>query len=319
MVAMATAEYYRLTGDAEAGQKTRDILAQLPRFQNADGSFPHWCTGSRDVHYTGWMAMELILLQRTMGDALIAPTLDRMNTFMEGRVGVSGETRYQEPCPNLPNCTVYYYSRATGCAIDYDTRDITVEPSYSAILFDHMHSPKYGTVMHFLRSLEHRGTFADQWGYWPPPSDPQYPWTVADTSVANMSIIFWSLAGILSGRPDRAAVEQAWIDEENAPESDEPDPALPCEVRLGPIRPNPASNGCAVAFALPAPAPVSIALYDAGGRKVRELASGWFGAGEQSVPWDRRDSAGRETRNGLYFVRLIVAKEIRTTRVLVIR
>src|SRR5262245_53241889 len=44
MVAMATAEYAKLTGDLQAERKTRDILAQLVPYQNEDGSFPHWCS-----------------------------------------------------------------------------------------------------------------------------------------------------------------------------------------------------------------------------------------------------------------------------------
>src|SRR5262245_7348652 len=43
MVAMATAQFARLTGNAQAEQKTHDIVVQLVPFQNADGSFPHWC------------------------------------------------------------------------------------------------------------------------------------------------------------------------------------------------------------------------------------------------------------------------------------
>src|SRR5207253_2136851 len=43
MVAMAMADEYRLTGDPVAGAKAAAILAGLPPFQNADGSFPHWC------------------------------------------------------------------------------------------------------------------------------------------------------------------------------------------------------------------------------------------------------------------------------------
>jgi hypothetical protein len=38
MVAMATAEYWRLTGDAQAKLNTHDIVAQLGPYQNADGS-----------------------------------------------------------------------------------------------------------------------------------------------------------------------------------------------------------------------------------------------------------------------------------------
>jgi hypothetical protein len=316
MVAMATAEYARLTGDGVATQKTRDILGLLPPYQHDDGSFPHWCMGSTDVHYTDWMAMELILIQRMMEDARIGPMLERMGGFIEARIDAAGMTHYQEPCPGDPSCTLYYYSRETGCAYDYDTRGITVEPSYSALLFDHVHSPKYAAVMGFLLTLENRGTFADQWGYWPPPDDPQYPWTVADTSVANMSIIFWSLGSIMSGRPDRAGVATAW-----ALEDDELEivttPAVSA-LRLGPLAPNPSTDGCEVRFATPAPTSVWLAIYDPVGRRVRDLVSGPVGAGEHVVRWDRRDQTGKVCRGGLYLVRLRAGGEARVDKVLVV-
>src|SRR5207247_1940698 len=66
MAAMAFAADYRLTGDAEAERLARVVLTSLPAYQNADGSFPHWCPGTRDISYTDWMAMELILIQRRL-------------------------------------------------------------------------------------------------------------------------------------------------------------------------------------------------------------------------------------------------------------
>lgn len=201
MVAMAMAEDARVTGDPAALAKAHAILAQLPPFQNADGSFPHWCGGTEDIHYTGWMSQELILLGRMIDDPVIEQALTGTHRFLEDRVDDQGRSHYEGPCtPDDQGCTRYYTSRASGCSIDYDTRGWTVEPGYTALLFDHAHSAKYLPVMRFLVSLENRGTFPDLWDYWPPPDDPEYPWTIADTSVANMSIIFWSMATIVSGR-----------------------------------------------------------------------------------------------------------------------
>ena len=194
MTAMATAEYWHLTNNAEAQQKTHDIVAQLQPYQNPDGSFPHWCQGSRDIHYTGWMAMELIHIGRMVADSHIDPFLASMSTFLEGRIGPDGKAIYEEPCPNIPNCTQYYYSRATGCSYDLDSRGWTVEPAYCGLLFDRQGSPRYQSVMTFLSSIERGGTFSDLYGYWPPPSDPEYPWTTADTSVVCMSINLWVLS-----------------------------------------------------------------------------------------------------------------------------
>ena len=127
-----------------------------------------------------------------------------------GRVDANGRTRYEEPCEDYPGCTIYYYSIATGCTIDYDTRAFTNEQGYLALLFDELHSPRYADVMSFFASLENAGTFKDKWDFWPTPDDPYYPWTVADTSVVNMSVIFWSLSAAQSARHARDPSGQVW-------------------------------------------------------------------------------------------------------------
>ena len=201
MGALALAKYFRLTGDPSALGLTREILSIQPPYQHKDGSFPHWCPCSKDVSYTGWMSMELILIQRLLDDPVIDPMLAGARRFLEARIDDHGEPHYQEPCPDYPGCTLYYYSVASGCGIDYDTRAFTNELGYYALLFDRLGSPEYGPVMGFLRGLESGGTWADKWDFWPSPDDPYYPWTIADTSVVNTSVLFWSLASVLSGRP----------------------------------------------------------------------------------------------------------------------
>lgn len=300
MLAMATAEYARLTDDAAAARKTHDILAQLVAEQNADGSFPHWCAGSRDIHYTGWMAFELIHLRRAIDDPRIAGFLASMTAFLEGRIAPAGNSVYEETCPG-PGCVEYYYSRATGCWYDYDTRGWTVEPAYCALLFDVMGSPEYPAVMGFLDSLETGGTLADLYGWWPPPEDPEYPWTIADTSVVNMSIVFWALATQVTQRIARGVPVDLVLDDliDLAEIPPEPPPQRSLSVS-----PNPARGGCAIGFALARPSPGALEVYDAAGRRVRVLASGTLAAGPHAERWDGRDDAGRAAPGGVYFARL---------------
>jgi hypothetical protein len=219
MAAMAFAKYGKLTGDATATSLAHQILAGVPQYQHVDGSFPHWCACSRDVSYTDWMSMELILIERDLSDPVIEPMLEGTRRFMEERIDGNGHTSYEAPCADYPGCVQYYYSIATGCDIDYDTRAFTNEVGYSALLFDHTHSARYAPLMAFADAIEDGGVWADKWDFWPPPSDPYYPWTVADTSVSNISTNFWSLASTLSGRADVAASAQAWDEED---ESDDP-------------------------------------------------------------------------------------------------
>jgi len=214
MAAMAFAEHYHLTGNTDSEALARYVLAGEPAYQHTDGCFPHWCWCTRDISYTDWMSMELILIQRAMDDPNIAPMLAGTLAFMEGRIDAQGQTHYQGPCASDPGCVVDYWSLGSGCSIDTETRGFTNEPAYSALLFDHFHSPRYGPVLGFLQSIESNGTWADQWDYFVPPSDPYYPWASADTSVINISINFWALAAALSGRENHRAIEVEWESED---------------------------------------------------------------------------------------------------------
>lgn len=320
MLAMATAAYGRLTGSTVAVQKTHDILAQLVPYQNADGSFPHWCWGSRDIHYTGWMSMELIHLQRLIDDSHIAPFLTSMTTFLEGRIGPDGRAIYQDPCPGVPGCTQYYYSRATGCSYDYDSRGWTVEPAYCALLFDHMGSSQYVPVITFLSSLETEGTFADLYGYWPPPEDPEYPWTIADTSVVNMSIILWALTTQVADRIQRGVPVDLQLDDliDTTGTPPAPPPAPP-QTRPIVVAPNPARPGCAVRYSLISAQQGSLVIYDAGGRRTRVLESGLLASGAHAPRWDGRDLDDRPAPSGVYFALLRAGPRNETLRFVLVR
>jgi hypothetical protein len=160
------------------------------------------------------MATELILIRRLEDRPDLGPMLDAMHGFLESRIDGSGITRYVDTCATYPGCVIPYYSIASGCAIDYDTRAWTNELGYSVLLFDTYDSPAYRRVMRFLGSLERRGTFPDKWDFWPPPGDPYFVWASPDTSVINTSLIFWSLASALSGRGDHGRDEDLRLDDE---------------------------------------------------------------------------------------------------------
>ncbi len=302
MVALGTGEDWFLTGNPEARQKTIDILAQLAPYQNADGSFPHWCWGSRDIHYTGWMATELVHIRRHVPDPSIPGYLSRMNAFLDGRVGNDGRSTYEEPCPGVPGCTNYYYSRASGCGIDYDTRGWTVEPAYCALLFDVQGSAKFAPVMSFFSTLEHDGFVADQYGWWPPPDDPEYPWTIADTSAVNTSVDFWVFATLIAERVARGVPVQLVLDD-LVDGVGPPPPVVPRDAALA-ASPNPFRASCSLAFSLARPAPVRLDVIDLAGRRVRTLADGPLGPGPHAFAWDGRDARGGRVGEGVYFARL---------------
>ncbi len=319
MVAMATAKDWQLNGNVAARDKTHAIVAQLLPEQNEDGSFPHWCAGSRDIHYTGWMAMELIHIARLVDEPLIPPLLARMTSFLAGRIGPDGKAIYEEPCWWSPSdCTIYYYSRASGCGYDYDSRGWTVEPAYCALAFDHAGAPQYAPVMRFLSTLEKGGTFPDLYDYWPPPDDPEYPWTIADTSVVNMSIMFWAFTTTLSDRASRGIPVDARLgDEFPGPVAVAP-PRAPAPFALA-AAPNPARGTCRFRLALEAPGEVTIDVFDVSGRRVRRLGPGWRDAGGSDLAWDGRDDAGAPVAAGVYLARAVHGARRAETRVALVR
>jgi hypothetical protein len=243
-----------------------------------------------------------------------------MSAFLAGRIGPDGKAIYEEPCPGVPNCTLYYYSRATGCSQDLDSRGWTVEPAYCGLLFDRQGSPKYQPVMTFLDSLDHGGTIPDLYGYWPPPSDPEYPWTTADTSVVCMSINLWVLSTEIADRIRRGVPTKLVLDDLiDTTSAIPPGPPAVFEAKALAVRPNPARGACALQFSLATPAQGSLSVFDASGRLVRTLESGEFARGLHALSWDGRDGAGRTMPGGVYFAKLRLSHDVQTQRFVFLR
>ena len=85
---------------------------------------------------------------------------------------------------------------------------------------------------------------------------------------------------------------------------DAPEGALPRELALERPAPNPSPGAVTLHYALPREARMSLSIYDAAGRRVRELIAGMRPAGSATVTWDLRDESGHMAGAGLYFARL---------------
>ncbi|MFN8588304.1 MAG: FlgD immunoglobulin-like domain containing protein [Candidatus Eisenbacteria bacterium] len=84
-------------------------------------------------------------------------------------------------------------------------------------------------------------------------------------------------------------------------------------LELSAARPNPTGGKVAFALALPqAATDVDLAVYDLAGRRVATLWRGALGAGARTFTWD-----GGAARDGVYFARLVVDGEVRSSRVVV--
>lgn len=81
------------------------------------------------------------------------------------------------------------------------------------------------------------------------------------------------------------------------------DTAPPQVVLHGNV-PNPFNPMTTISFALPAAGRAALTVFDAKGRRVRELWSGTLPAGTHEFVWDGRDTRGRAMPSGVYFGRL---------------
>jgi hypothetical protein len=94
------------------------------------------------------------------------------------------------------------------------------------------------------------------------------------------------------------------------------------EFRMLPPAPIPARTTLRLAFELPAGMDadaLKLAVFDATGRRVRELAMIGEGAGRSTASWDLRSSAGARVPDGIYFVRAFGPGVNAARRVLVLR
>ena len=73
---------------------------------------------------------------------------------------------------------------------------------------------------------------------------------------------------------------------------------------LGPVSPNPFSEGTAISYNAAKASHVSLAVYNVNGQLVRTLHDGHVEAGIHRVAWDGTDSNGVKVARGVYFCRM---------------
>lgn len=160
-------------------------------------------------------------------------------------------------------------------------------------------------------------------------TDTQVPWTTANfadlgqvlplTSQMRLKFAAEDLGSgsLVEAALDDLVITAVYSSPDAAPE--ETPGAASASVRLLPMQPNPAPGATRVGFTQPAAGPVSLDLFDAGGRHVRSLARGHRPAGAQTVTWDGRDDSGHRVGAGVYLVRLEASGQVENARVTLVR
>jgi photosystem II stability/assembly factor-like uncharacterized protein len=90
--------------------------------------------------------------------------------------------------------------------------------------------------------------------------------------------------------------------------------ATPMRIALSAPSPNPSRDAARFALALPAAGNAEVTVFDAAGRRVRELFSGGAGPGSLPLAWDGIDAHGHNAGAGIYFVRASAAGSTVTRR-----
>lgn len=89
---------------------------------------------------------------------------------------------------------------------------------------------------------------------------------------------------------------------------------------FAPASPNPFARGTTIAFTLPERVPVTAAVWDVRGRRVRTLASGdLHDAGPHRIAWDGRHDDGRAAASGVYFARLTAGSGRQVQKLVLVR
>jgi hypothetical protein len=96
-------------------------------------------------------------------------------------------------------------------------------------------------------------------------------------------------------------------------------PNMPDATFLAQNYPNPFNPVTEISFGLKEPANVSLRIYDAAGRLVRELAAGTHPAGMHHAIWNGRDASGAAVSSGIYFYKLDAGAFSQTRKIVLLR
>jgi hypothetical protein len=91
------------------------------------------------------------------------------------------------------------------------------------------------------------------------------------------------------------------------------------DFRLSQNYPNPFNPETKVSFSLPERAPVSLAVYNVFGQKVRALVNATLPAGSYTITWDGTDNEGNSLASGVYFCRLCAGKNAKTSKMILMK
>jgi hypothetical protein len=108
--------------------------------------------------------------------------------------------------------------------------------------------------------------------------------------------------------------------EEAAPGASPASPSKPpVTFHLYPASPNPARSSARIAFDLPDPGAVRLAVHNVQGARIKLLVLRFFPAGRHELTWDGTDQAGNPVGSGIYHIRLEAGSGVQHQKVVIVQ
>ena len=87
------------------------------------------------------------------------------------------------------------------------------------------------------------------------------------------------------------------------------DPIMVPVIQSVSVYPNPASQSSSISFNLTKSAPVSIAIYNIKGQKVKTLTDAELKSGDYQFTWNGKDNNDRCCSSGVYYYRIVTPEK----------
>ncbi len=91
------------------------------------------------------------------------------------------------------------------------------------------------------------------------------------------------------------------------------------KLAVGAPYPSPTGGPAQVSMSLARSGPLEASVFDARGRLVRQLHSGFMNAGAHTLRWDGRAESGTESSAGVYWIRVATVDDRKTVKLVVVR
>jgi len=106
----------------------------------------------------------------------------------------------------------------------------------------------------------------------------------------------------------------AWLETPLTVEPGSEMAALPTNLEIAPVYPNPFNPATEIEFRIPAPGPICLDVYDLQGKLVSEIAAGYTAAGSRKIRWD-----AASLPSGIYLIKLTAGSDIASAKAVLLK